>query len=199
MTPLHHQTRVKESPAEQIRDQWEDLRQYCLNLMRPAHNSLEVSETLLTAKKGKSSQVDIDMTNNTSHEIVLRGWTLLGRLQLVQSVTPVEVKIEEPDSSASDTQPKGVHVSGTKEPIQTVNKRLGGVPMGFPSHIRDIDLEGLTPDQKEMALQLLAEEADSFTKDNNDVGYIPNLELDLDLEDRLNHSTKRSRPTLKIC
>ena len=49
--------------------------------MRPAHNSLEVSETLLTVKKGKSSQVDIDMTNNTSHEIVLRGWTLLGQLQ----------------------------------------------------------------------------------------------------------------------
>ena len=81
VTPLYHQTRVKESPAEQIRDQWEDLRQCCLNLMRPAHNSLEVSETLLTVKKGKSSQVDIDMTNNTSHEIVLRGWTLLGRLQ----------------------------------------------------------------------------------------------------------------------
>ena len=36
-------------------------------------NGLEISETLLTVKKGKSSQVDIDITNNTNLERVLRG------------------------------------------------------------------------------------------------------------------------------
>ena len=39
----------------------------------PWPNGLEISETLLTVKKGKSCQVDIDNTNNTNHEIVLRG------------------------------------------------------------------------------------------------------------------------------
>ena len=97
---------------------------------------MQVSETLLTVKKGKLSQVDIDITNITSHEIVLRGRTLLGRLQLVQLVTLVEVQIKEPDSSASDTQPKGVQVSGTTDPVQTANERLGEVPMRIPSHIR---------------------------------------------------------------
>ena len=38
--------------------------------------------------------MDVEITKNTSHEIVLRGWTLPGRLQLVQSVIPVEVKIK---------------------------------------------------------------------------------------------------------
>ena len=150
----------------------------------PLPNGLEVSETLLSIKKGKSSQVDIDITNNTSHEIVLRGRTLLGRIQLVQSVTPVEVKIKEPDSSARDTKPKRVQVSGTTELVQTGNERLGGVPMGIPLHIRDIDLKGPTPGQKEMALKLLTEEADSFAKDDNDVGCLPDLEFDLDLEDQ---------------
>ena len=55
----------------------------------PWPNGLEISETLLTVKKGKSCQVAIDITNNTNHEIVLRGRNPLGRLQLVQSVTPV--------------------------------------------------------------------------------------------------------------
>ncbi|PFX20363.1 hypothetical protein AWC38_SpisGene15194 [Stylophora pistillata] len=150
----------------------------------PWPNGLEFSKTLLTVKKGKSSQVDIDITNNTIHGIVLRGRTLLGRLQLVQSVTPVEVKTKEPDSSASNSQPKGVQVSGITEPIQTVDKGLGGIPMENPSHIRDIDLEGLTPGQKEMAVKLLTEETDSFAKDDNDVGCIPDLELDLVLEDQ---------------
>ena len=88
----------------------------------PWLNGLEVSETLLTVKKGKSSQVEIDITNNTSHEIVLRGRTLYGRLQHVQSVTSVEVKIKEPVKSASDTQPKGLQASGTTEPVQTVSQ-----------------------------------------------------------------------------
>ena len=103
----------------------------------PWPHGMQVSETLLTVKKGKLSQVDIDITNITSHEIVLRGRTLLGRLQLVQLVTLVEVQIKEPDSSASDTQPKGVQVSGTTDPVQTANERLGEVPMRIPSHIRD--------------------------------------------------------------
>ena len=56
--------------------------------------------------------------------------------------------------------------------------------MGIPLHIRDIDLEGLIPGQKEMTLKLLTEEADYFAKDDNDVGCIPDLKLDLDLEDQ---------------
>ena len=52
------------------------------------------------------------------------------------------------------------------------------------TRIKDIDLEGLTPTDREMALNLLAEEADAFAKDDNDVAFIPDLELDLDLEDQ---------------
>ena len=147
----------------------------------PWPNGLEVSETLLTVKKGKSSQVDIEITNNTNHAIVLRGRTLLGRLQLVQSVTPVEVKIK---GSTSSTQANGVQASGTTEPAQTIDEESVGISMGIPSQIKDIDLEGLTPAQKEMALKLLSEEADSFAKDDNDIGCIPDLQLDLDLEDQ---------------
>ena len=54
--------------------------------------------------------------------------------------------------------------------------------MGIPMHIRDIDLEVLTPGQKEMALKLLTEEADYSAKDDNVVGCIRDLELDIDLE-----------------
>ena len=72
----------------------------------PWPNGLEISETLPTVKKGKSCQVDIDITNNTNHEIVLRGRTPLGRLQLVQSATSVEAKMKEPDSDNNGIQPE---------------------------------------------------------------------------------------------
>ena len=149
---------------------------------KPWPNGLEISETLLMVMKGKSSQVDIDITNNTNHEIVLRGRTPLGRLQLVQSVTPVEVKIKEPDSGNNDIQQQAPG-SGTTKSVHPPDGELGVPSVCIPRHIKDIDLEGLMPAQKEMALKLFAEEADAFAKDD-DVGCIPDLELDLDLEDR---------------
>ena len=45
---------------------------------------------------------------------------------------------------------------------------------------------GLLSAQKEMALKLFTKEAYAFPRDDNDIGigYIPDLELDLDLENR---------------
>lgn len=70
----------------------------------------------------------------------------------------------------------------TTEPAQCLDEKAGGVAAETPAHIKDRPLEGLTPAQKQMALKLLTEEADPFAKDDNDVGCIPDLELDLDLE-----------------
>ncbi len=56
-------------------------------------SGLHVSDTLLTAMTGKSSRVEVEVKNTTKHDIVLRNRTVLGRLQLIQSVTPVEVKL----------------------------------------------------------------------------------------------------------
>ncbi|KAK2558824.1 hypothetical protein P5673_019039, partial [Acropora cervicornis] len=94
----------------------------------PWPNGLEISETLLTVKKGKSTRVDIDITNNTNHEIVLKGRTPLGRLQLVQSVTPVEVKIKEPDSGDNGIRQEAPG-SGTTRPVHPLDGELGVASM----------------------------------------------------------------------
>ncbi|CAB4010282.1 Hypothetical predicted protein [Paramuricea clavata] len=51
-------------------------------------SGLEVSDTLLTVKGGKSSRVESEVRNTTRHDIQLRVRTVLGRLQIVQSVVP---------------------------------------------------------------------------------------------------------------
>jgi hypothetical protein len=53
-------------------------------------NGLEVPETLTTISRG--SRVNIQVNNPTRHPIVLRKRTVLGRIQLVRSITPLEVK-----------------------------------------------------------------------------------------------------------
>ena len=52
---------------------------------------LEIQESLPTVKGGKLSKIEIDVCNTTKHDIVLQSRTVLGRLQLVQSVLPVDV------------------------------------------------------------------------------------------------------------
>ena len=58
----------------------------------PWLSGLDITETLLTVNKRKSNKVEIDTLNNVNYDIRLPERTLLGRLQPVQSVTPVEVR-----------------------------------------------------------------------------------------------------------
>lgn len=61
------------------------------------------------------------------------------------------------------------------------------VPIRILTDIKDIDMEGLLTVQKEIALKFLSEETDSFAKDDNDIGCIPDLELDLDYQTPLQY------------
>ena len=56
---------------------------------------LEVNETLLNIKPGKTSKVQIVVYNEMNHDILLRGRTSLRVLQAVKSVTPADVRPSE--------------------------------------------------------------------------------------------------------
>ena len=146
----------------------------------PWPSGLEISETLLTVKKGKSSQVEIDIVNNTNHDIRLPERTLLGRLQLVQSVTPVEVRLKDsngnmqtPDEESTEAKvaDQATTCTGNAEGPPLIPPQAEE-PLSTPSHIKDIDLSGLNAHQKDVALKLLTEEADSFARDDSNVGCI---------------------------
>ena len=52
---------------------------------------IEITESLFNLKRGSSRQLNLEVHNVTNQDIVLPRWTLLGSLQLVKSVTPIEV------------------------------------------------------------------------------------------------------------
>ena len=54
---------------------------------------LELYETLLYMKPGKTSRVQIAVYDGTDHDIVLNGSTALGVLQAVKSVTEADVRL----------------------------------------------------------------------------------------------------------
>jgi len=107
------------------------------------------------------------MTNNTNHDITLPGRVVLGRLQLVRSVTPVEVRFEDPETLTPEKEPPCKEHKLSEQ----IESNLSWLP--------EVDLSGLTGEQQEQAKQLLLEEADAFAMSDDDVGCISELEMDI--------------------
>ena len=62
---------------------------------------LEIPETQLTVAGGSTCRVNIRVNNPTRRDITLRGRAVLGYLQQVKSVTPLDVKLKGSSSSTT--------------------------------------------------------------------------------------------------
>ena len=124
--------------------------------------------------------MNIRVNNPTKHDITLKGRTILGHLQQVKSVTPLEVKLKE-ESSPS------IHVvesptADMPEPCANVGSDMTYEEQSC-SYIPDIDTRELTEEQGLIVTKMLLEEAESFPKRNDDVGKAEELQVDINLTD----------------
>ena len=73
-------------------------------------SDLEVNQTPLNVPGGASCKVGIQVLDPTNHDIMLKNCTVLGKLQLIKSVTPLEVvhkKLPEQKADLSEgTEPE---------------------------------------------------------------------------------------------
>ena len=67
---------------------------------------------------GNSCCLSIQAENITDHEIVIKNWTRLGRLELVRSVMPLEVKEKELPKQDLKLETKDQNVSTTKSDVE---------------------------------------------------------------------------------
>ena len=145
---------------------------------------LTVQETLTTVNKGKLAILDIQVSNNTMHNIVLPRRTLLGRLQLVRLVTEVDVKLQESVHQESGNKQK--QESGKREDNQPTKSQKINDPQHKRGNSRtsEVELSDLTSEQQCIAKEMLSQEADAFTTDENDIGCIPELKMRINLKDK---------------
>ena len=113
--------------------------------LHPWPSGLVIPEKLLAVKQGKSSQIEIEVTNTTKHDILLPNRTVLGRIELVQSVTPVEVKFKEWPKALREHKLE-------REPTESKPQVTTSEP---PPHIKGIDLGDLTEEQRKLAIDML--------------------------------------------
>ncbi len=100
------------------------------------------------------------MSNTTKHDIILSNRLVVGHLQLVRSVTLLEVKMSD------DAGEEHVVVETQQnEQTQTTSSSTGSDEPMVP----EVDLTGLTHAKRKEAIEILCMEADSFLKDDEDI------------------------------
>ena len=105
----------------------------------------DINETLLTAKQGKTDFIEVHVNNPSNHEVTIQRRTLLGRLQLVRSITAIPVKMREEKPAKSSRKVSECYVSTTNESQKD----------NIPYHLNNIDLMALTPQQRLVAVRML--------------------------------------------
>ena len=134
--------------------------------LAPWPSGLIIQETLVALKPGKSNVIKVEVINPTEHDITLLNGTPIGRLELVQSVTPVEVKLKERVDTTINSVSATVESDETKQASQSTSREENDRKDELPKHLKAISLEGLTSQQRALAVKMLKEHQDSFAKDD---------------------------------
>ena len=151
-------------------------------------SDLEIPETQLTVTSASTCRVNIRVDNPTKHDVVLKGRTVLGRLQQVKSITPLEVKLNETHVPTADG-PSRVDISSESESSSNCcteqRKEEEDFEIKKPpcSHIPSVDTDELSEEQKTIVRKMLEEEAESFSQTDDDVGRAEELQVDINLTD----------------
>ena len=131
-------------------------------------DGLQLTEMLVTLKRGTTQMLQVNIENLTNHDIRIRNNTLVGHLQLIQSVTPMEVR-----EKAYPCQDDGQVIC--KESVRHQEQK---------SCISDIKLDGLSEEQDLVVRKMLNEESQSFSSDDSDIGVAKGLHLGINLKDK---------------
>ena len=151
--------------------------------LAPWPSGLIIQETLVALKPGKSNVIKVEVINSTEHDITLLNRTPIGRLELVQSVTPVEVKLKEKVDTTTNSVSATVESDETKQASQSTSGEENDSKDELPKHLKAISLDGLTSQQRALAVKMLKEHQDSFAKDDSDVGSVQELQMNISLKD----------------
>ena len=123
-------------------------------------SDLEIPETQLTVTGASTCRVNIPVDSPSKHAVVLKGRTVLGRLQQVKSVTPLEVKLKETPVPTADG-PSTVDISsesGSSSNCCTEKRKEEEdfeIKKPSCSHIPSVDTEELSEEQKTIVRNML--------------------------------------------
>ncbi|KAK7907779.1 hypothetical protein WMY93_016391 [Mugilogobius chulae] len=134
---------------------------------------LVIQEGLVTVTEGRSVYIPISIANADKQDLTLSPRTILGHLEEIKAVYPVNVQNCENGAAKEESIQAQVNevISDTQPHSQ---------PQQWDPPVK---LDHLSPDQQRAVKQLLREECHAFAYNDQDVGCIPSLNMHITLHD----------------
>ena len=143
---------------------------------------IEPADSVLMLKPGVNNYFKIPVVNNTSREVLLRKNLVIGDVEYVNSITPLEVKVSEKKAQIAT-------LSGEVNCSQKKEMTHGGMNAENEVHaenvINSIDLSGLTGKERKQVRTMLREESEVFAVNNTDVGNVDSVKMHINLKDQI--------------
>lgn len=144
---------------------------------------LDVFPSIVELLPETSTFVKIKVQNSTKHNIWLAPRTVLGSIEAVVNVVPIEMNTAQklPYQRNRNVTLCTNHVGATssEEPGEGCQSQQTQNRQWHPP----VDLEHLDEKQKQIVRQMLFEESDVFARDEGDIGCVPELTLKVNLKD----------------
>ena len=144
----------------------------------PVDGDLELSDSVVHVKLGSKS-VHVVVANPTNKEIVLEKGTVLGSIECVSAIVPIQPSGEK-KGRKQKTWAQSVGKSA-KDPTKV--KEESGCESSTETSVPPVDLSHLSETQRKMAEQMLFEERHVFCNGKDDHGDAPDLQMELNLTD----------------
>ena len=133
--------------------------------------TLEISDSIINIKN-TTACIQVTIHNAGNHDIVLKGRTLVGSLEPIRSVTPLEVKLRsDNERKENDDEKKQLIHSISSTECNTI--------------LDDIQLNNLDEEKTNTVMEILVDEKSVFAKSSDEIGDIPSLQLDINLTDNI--------------
>ena len=132
---------------------------------------LETWPTVVCMPSGATKYVGIPVQNVTQHSVYLPQHTILGWVEDVCAVLPVQ---------GGQSQIRSAQVSTAQHGNSTRTHPESSADMKWHP---PVDLSHLEEEEQEVVRQMLFEESDVFSRDDGDIGCVPSLKLKIHLKD----------------
>lgn len=147
-------------------------------------DGLELFPALVDVPAGASKIVRIPIQNPSQHDIFLPPKTVLGFTEEIIGLHPVSM---DPNPQTSTKQTKDTLLCSTQVydhvDHQNGSKTAHRAPGPQNKWHPPVNLDHLTESEQEVVRQMLFEESDVFTKEDGDIGCIPDLQLKINTAD----------------
>lgn len=151
------------------------------SLVSNCPEGLELFPAIVNVPHGSTKVVKIPIQNPTKHDIYLTKRTVLGTLEQITEVKPVNCSPGSSEPVSHTVNTHSAQLSMNKQNL-TCDKYVTKGRTGQRWH-PPVDVSHLEEDQQKIVRDMLYEESDVFAKDDSDIGCIPNLQLKIHLKD----------------